>query len=103
MQPRKVIQYRFDFSLYNNDNIEDINDGGSEVISSGARKVVYYSTTEDYEKIPGVPIAYWMSKRLFEIFENEKCVGNYAEPRVGLQTGENEKFVRLWTEIVIQK
>lgn len=96
---KKDDQYRFDFSLYNNDNIEDINDGGSEVISTGARKVVYYSTTEDYEKIPGVPIAYWISKRLFKIFENEKCIGNYAEPRVGLQTGENEKFVRLWTEI----
>ncbi|MEI3172798.1 MAG: BREX-1 system adenine-specific DNA-methyltransferase PglX [Lachnospiraceae bacterium] len=48
---KKDDQYRFDFSLYNNDNIEDINGDGSEAVSIGARKVVYYSTNEDYEML----------------------------------------------------
>ena len=59
----------------------------------------YEAKQDDFEKIPGSPIAYWVSDRVKEIFEKSEKLGEIAEPRAGLQTGENEKFVRQWSEI----
>lgn len=58
----------------------------------------YESNDGDFEKIPGSPIAYWVSKKMLKAFEN-KTLSKLASPRVGLQTGENDRFVRFWHEV----
>ena len=54
---------------------------------------------DNFHKIPGSPIAYWASKRLLEIFEESSRLGNFAEAKKGLDTGDNERFLRLWYEV----
>lgn len=57
----------------------------------------YKAKQQDFSKIPGSPIAYWVNKRLFNIFEIGDLVGSKAKK--GFTTGDNEKFIRFWWEI----
>lgn len=58
----------------------------------------YSFNQENLKKIPGNPIAYWVSKNLFEKFENEINIGSLVEVKQGLATANNERFLRLWWE-----
>lgn len=53
---------------------------------------------ENFEKIPGIPVAYWVSKKLLIAFEN-KLLREYGEPKQGFATGNNDVFLRLWHEV----
>ena len=55
-----------------------------------------------FSKIPDTPIAYWLSSTIAKVFEKSN-LGEYAECRIGLQTGNNDLFIRLWQEIDIRK
>ena len=59
----------------------------------------YEASQDDFEKIPGSPIAYWVSDRVNEIFETSKKLGEISEPRQGLATGNNDSFMRNWAEV----
>ena len=63
----------------------------------------YEAKQEDFTKIPGCPIAYWMTKRVQQIFEFNKTLLNVAYVRTGLQTGDNERFLKYWHEINFSK
>lgn len=64
----------------------------------------FYSTNQNnFKKIPGMPIAYWASKSLIESFEKGRPISDLVEPKVGLQTGDNDRFLRLWREVDINK
>ena len=53
----------------------------------------------NYERIDGNPIAFMASEKLLKIFETAKPLKEIAEPKVGLQTGNNDEFLRLWYEV----
>ena len=55
--------------------------------------------SDNFSKIPGNPIAYWMSEKVFNVFSNTRKLDTFAEVKVGLQTGSNEIFVRQWYEV----
>jgi type II restriction/modification system DNA methylase subunit YeeA len=57
------------------------------------------STTSDFKKIPGSPIAYWLGIQTFRIFEGATLLSNIATPRAGMITGNNERYLRFWHEI----
>lgn len=59
----------------------------------------YEQSTDNFTKIPGSPVAYWISKNFFEAFEIGQCLGDIAEPRGGLSTTDNAKFLRYWYEV----
>src|SRR5690554_1168967 len=61
----------------------------------------YTANQKDFENIPGSPIGYWVSEKIFELFTRNN-INTYCNPATGLQTGNNNKFVRLWLEISIQ-
>ena len=63
----------------------------------------YEAKQEDFEKIPGSPIAYWVSDKTNYIFENSRILGEIAEPKVGLSTGDNDYFLKQWSEIELHK
>lgn len=63
---------------------------------------LYYAKAADFAKIPGSAIAYWATQKILNIFENSLPLGNIANPVVGLQTGNNERFLRRWFEIACQ-
>ena len=46
-----------------------------------------------------MPIGYWASENLLEDFGKGTRTSELVEPRVGLQTGKNELFLRQWYEV----
>ena len=62
-------------------------------------KSFFRVSAEDFKKIPGSPIAYWLSQRISDVFRIAQPLNKYASPRQGLATSDNQRFVRLWFEI----
>ncbi|WND13630.1 BREX-1 system adenine-specific DNA-methyltransferase PglX [Lacticaseibacillus rhamnosus] len=62
-------------------------------------KYVYRTKQTNFEKIPGSPIAYWASKPLISDFEIGIPLKDLVDPKVGLQTGDNSRFLRQWFEV----
>lgn len=54
---------------------------------------------DDFEKIPGMPIAYSMSPKLLNYFKTEKKIADYASQKMRISTGDNDRFLRLWFEV----
>lgn len=63
----------------------------------------YSVAREQFECIGGSPFAYWASERALSNFEIAKPLIEYSRPRVGQNTGDNERFLRFWQETEIQK
>ena len=61
----------------------------------------YRSSAINFPKIPGSPIAYWVSEKVFNILATSQSLGSIAEARMGLATGNNDKYIRLWHECSI--
>lgn len=59
----------------------------------------YVASKESFTNIPGSPIAYWLGRGMIDLFALPKNVGMIAEPRMGLTTGQNNKYLRLWYEV----
>ena len=70
-----------------------------EAIKDPMSSYRYTAYSKDFIGIPGSPIAYWVSDRVKNIFENEIGLGAISDPRAGLQTGDNNEFLRLWYEV----
>ena len=67
------------------------------------RKGQYYTDQLNFSKIPGTPVAYWVSDTLMEAFAKGIFVGDICEPRVGMATANNDRFIRLWYEVSMNK
>lgn len=53
---------------------------------------------DDFRKVPGSPIAYWMGEKMIRPFQQEK-LSSIVETEYGIITGDNGRFLRLWYEI----
>ena len=59
-----------------------------------------YETKQSvFDLIPGRPIVYWASQQMLEAFSVGTPLGEITEAKVGLQTGDNERFLRQWFEV----
>ena len=63
----------------------------------------YNITKTNFSKIPGSPIAYWVSENIVNAFLSNKPLKNFAQPKQGLSTTDNNRFVRIWTEVSFNK
>lgn len=63
----------------------------------------YRRKAQDFKSIPGTPIAYWASSKLLASFRSSRSFKNVTNPRVGMQTGDNDRFLREWWEVEIGK
>ena len=72
-------------------------EGKEQMFLSGRNR--YTAQQDNFRKIPGSPVAYWVGERFVEAFERGKSLKEIANPRVGLQTSDNGKFLRLWHEV----
>ena len=61
------------------------------------------ASAADFQKIPGSPIAYWVSKEIRKAFEAGQQLSTIAEPRLGMATGDNDRYVRAWHEVAQSK
>lgn len=59
--------------------------------------------TSSFSKIPGTPIAYWISKQLIDDFKKGKNLKLFGDTRQGMATSDNNRFLRLWYEVSFAK
>ena len=59
----------------------------------------YSADQSNFSKIPGSPVAYWASEQIFTDFQKSISLGEYVPTKKGLDTGENDKFLRYWFEV----
>ena len=59
----------------------------------------FRASSDDFKKIPGSPIAYWVSKRFLDIFSESKQLSTYGLTRLGMTTANNAIFTRQWHEV----
>ena len=71
--------------------------GKEEMFLSGENR--YHAAQSNFSKIPGSPIAYWVSDRILSLYCNYPALGSLAAPRKGNSTSDNNRFLRLWHEI----
>ena len=62
----------------------------------------YTAKQENFSKIPGSPVAYWVSENVFNSFEYSN-IGTKMITREGMATADNDRFLRFWYEVKIQK
>lgn len=60
----------------------------------------YIAQQSNFSKIPGSPVAYWVSDGVLEAFDVGTSLDQIALARNGMKTGENRRFVRLWWEVI---
>ncbi len=58
----------------------------------------YKAKPSDFKKIPGSPVAYWVTDKITHIFERDLPLGRCFETRLGMSTADNERFCRFWHE-----
>lgn len=60
----------------------------------------YYETDQtNFSKIPGSPIAYWVSENIISDFQKGKVLKDEGDTRQGMATSDNNRFLRMWFEI----
>ena len=91
--------FRYKFDEYSSENKI------SETIESNKKGnlIKFQAKQKDFEKIPGSPIAYWVSDKIREIFEKNQRLGDVGEAKTGMTTADNDRFLRLWNEVNILK
>lgn len=68
-----------------------------EALASDSVDYLYNAVQDNFAKIPGSPISYWVSENLIQVFKNP-TIGDSYEATTGLQTSDNNRFVRYWWE-----
>lgn len=72
----------------------------AEMFVSGENR--YVAEQDNFSKIPGSPVAYWVSSNLMDAY-NHKLLSQVAKPRQGMATTNNDLFLKLWFEPSIGK
>lgn len=68
-------------------------------IKNNDPSIVFCSSTNDFYRIPGSLIAYWLTDEFINNFQSNPRLGEEFTSREGLTTGSNDKFLRLWHEV----
>ena len=63
----------------------------------------YRAKPDDFKKIPGSPVAYWITEELRNTFIEYPAISKVSTVAVGLQTGDNNRFLRRWHEVSIDR
>ena len=77
-------------------------DGGevekSMALANGEKR---FDTTaqDEFKKIPGSPVAYWVSDEIRACYTRGQPLKNVAQAKLGMRTGDNEKWLRRWHEV----
>ena len=73
--------------------------GKEELFLAGENR--YEAQQANFSKIPGSPVAYWVSEATANTFVDNPSMGNYVDARIGMVSGDNDRFLRLWHEVEI--
>ena len=57
----------------------------------------------DFKELDTLSFAYWISTNTSKLIKQSKCLAVFCDVKVGLQTGDNNRFLRYWHEVSAQK
>jgi type II restriction/modification system DNA methylase subunit YeeA len=63
----------------------------------------YSAPTEEFKKLPGWPIAYWLTARTRDCFATNAPLESICNIREGINTGDNARFLRYWREVALSR
>ena len=72
----------------------------AEMFVSGENR--YVAAQDNFSKIPGSPIGYWISNTILNDYDRAILAGKIAQFKHGMSTGKNEAVVRLWYEVAFE-
>ena len=84
---------------YNQIKLADIENAKPKSFPVAGNRFAQVSS-DNFSKIPGMPVAYWVSEYFIKSFER-RTIGCYGSTSKGIITGDNSKFLRLWFEVNI--
>lgn len=84
---------------YNQIKLADIENAKPKSFPVAGNRFAQVSS-DNFSKIPGMPVAYWVSENFIKSFER-RTIGCYGSTSKGIITGDNSKFLRLWFEVNI--
>lgn len=70
-----------------------------EAATNSAHDLRFETSAATLAVIPGRPVVYWASQQMLNVFATGAPLGEITEAKVGLQTGDNERFLRQWFEV----
>ncbi|BCX74281.1 BREX-1 system adenine-specific DNA-methyltransferase PglX [Acinetobacter sp. Tol 5] len=91
-----VNNYEGSFSYCEND---DVNEFGIPKQFPVQNERLKTAKPDDFKKIPGKPVAYWVSDNFRFAFSNNKPLNKFAITKQGMATGDNNTFLRSWFEV----
>jgi hypothetical protein len=63
----------------------------------------FHTAIADLVGIPDTPLSYWVTPSVRAAFHDGTLLGDMAEPRLGMATGDNDKYVRFWHEVSVDR
>jgi hypothetical protein len=70
---------------------------------TGLARHFFRASAEDFKKIPGSPVAYWLSPLLRSAFDDCPSISNVTNLKQGMSTTDSDRFVRRWTELSLER
>lgn len=100
LNSKENTSYKYNFDLYrDNQGVNEI----SNISMEEGEQIKFQINQKNFEKIPGMPIGYWASENLLEDFEKGIKTSELIEPKQGLATADNNRFLRQWYEVEEEK
>lgn len=78
-------------------------DKAKDSIANRSSEVFFVVDPDEFLRIPGSPIAYWISPEFRLSFERFKPLGHEVEFKIGMATGRNDDYVRTWSEVSLNR
>lgn len=105
---QKHLRMLFEQTLANHDfkyNFKEYTKDVTSLPYSEDGNRIYYThiSQQNFEKIPGCPIGYWVSEKMIEVINEASPIDDNFKCREGLHTTDNKKYVRFWYEVAISK
>lgn len=83
--------------------VDGKNCGDKERMFLAGKNRYTHVSQQNFEKIPGCPIGYWVSEKMIEVINEASPIDDNFKCREGLHTTDNKKYVRFWYEVAISK
>lgn len=87
------------FGSYCRIEAKDLDAAGKPVSFPAKGAKLYRRGVETFKQVPGTPIAYWLSDAAVKNMASLPSLSNFAQPKQGMVTRDNKRFMRSWWEI----
>jgi Eco57I restriction-modification methylase len=89
--------------VYINLNSENFGAEKDKLFLARDSTITYLVPQKDFLALDGVPVAYSLGKRLLGMLSSLATVQNACDPREGINTGDNDRFMRFWSEVSLDQ